>query len=656
MEVLEKGSAAELKPLLEELVRGLPQEAQSVEVPFPSILSRSMAAGSYLLENPSGFFGEAGEILRELAGREVELRIHGLPRTLYPGQVRAEHVGKFVQVEGVVVRASEVKPEVDRAAFRCALCGETMVVKQEGWELQFPSFCENPNCGKRGPFTLVEEGTTYSDWQGLRIQERPEVLRGGQTPTVLNAVARKDLVNRAFPGDQVVVTGVVRTLRVKRERVLLPVLVLNHLRRLDKTPEEMELSPGEVEEVKRLASLPNIYQLIVDSIAPEILGHRDLKEAIALQLFGSDPATVGNSRFRGDLHILICGDPGVAKSMLLLWASRVAPRACFVSGKKTTAGGLTAVVTRDELTKSWTLEAGAMVLADGGLVCVDEFDMLEEEDQSAMYEAMESQAISIHKAGIHARLNARTSVLAAANPKFGRWDPNRNVYEQLNVDPVLLSRFDLIFVLQDVPEEGRDRKLAEHLLRIRSHAEVKAPLSADQLRKLVAYARREVHPQVNSAEVRRMMEDYFVEWRKNTPPDAGPPTARQLEAIWRLSMASARMRFSQEVEREDVERATRLLSLFLQKVGVDVETGRLDMDIVQTGRARSLASRLGLLYDLLKKLEEKGGGEADEEELVREAEENGIPAPQARRLIEEEVTRGGFMRPRVGKITRVIKW
>ena len=655
MEILEKG-VEELRPLLEELVRGLPPDAQSVEIPFPTVLQRSMAAGAYLLENPSGFFREVGEVLRELAGREVELRVHGLPRTLYPGQVRAEHVGKFVQVEGVVVRVSEVKPEVDRAVFRCLRCGEEMVVRQEGWELQLPPACENPNCGGRGPFVLVEERTVYADWQGLRIQERPEVLRGGQNPTVLNVVARKDLVNRAFPGDQVVVTGTVKTLRLKKDRVLTPVLVLNHVRRLDKTPEEMELSPEEVKEVKELASLPNIYNLIVDSIAPEILGHRELKEAIALQLFGCDPVVVGNSRFRGDLHILVCGDPGVAKSQLLLWVSRVAPRACYVSGKKTTAGGLTAVVTRDELTKSWTLEAGAMVLADGGLVCVDEFDMLGEEDQSAMYEAMEAQTVSIHKAGIHARLNARTSVLAAANPKFGRWDPNRNVYEQLNVDPVLLSRFDLIFILRDVPEEGEDRRLAEHLLRIRSGAGVKPPLSTDQLRRLVAYARKEIHPQISSLEILRRIRDYYVEWRKNTPPDVGPPTARQLEAIWRLSLASARMRFSQEVEEQDVERAIRLLSHFLQKVGVDVETGRLDLDTIQTGKPRSLVSKLALLYDILKELEEKGGGMADEEELVRVAEERGIPPQQTRRLIEEEVTRGGFLRPRIGKIARVIKW
>ena len=348
-------------------------------------------------------------------------------------------------------------------------------------------------------------------------------------------------------------------------------------------------------------------------------------------------------RIRGDIHILLVGDPGTAKSELLSYMSRLSPRGIYATGRAASGPGLTAVATRDEFGEGrWTLEAGALVLADKGLACLDELDKMNPQDRSAIHEALEQQRISVAKAGITAVLQARCSVLAAANPKFGRFDEHKYISEQIDLPPTLLSRFDIIFAMIDRPEAGKDRQLAEHILRGHQVGEIlkrreegsTAPetreleepylphFSPDFLRKYVAYAKR-VYP-VMTDEAIEIIERKYLEIRK-TGEGAGssvPITPRQLEAIIRLSEGSARLRLSENVGPEDAERAVRIVEYWMGKVAG--EEGRFDIDIIQTGISQSQREQIIVLRDIINELAGPEGV-ADYEDIVRMAQERGIP-------------------------------
>lgn len=576
--------------------------------------------------------------------------------TLRPGDIRAEHVGQRVAVEGIVTRASEVRPEVRVAAYECLSCGEVVLQPQERGEemLRPPSICSNPNCGGRYLKERVDLHQ-YGNWQGLQVQERPEALRGGRMPRRLDAVARDGLVNRCWPGDHVILEGTLRARRRgKGEKVLIPFLEVEGVEVLDKRVEEVELTEEELGEVERLRRDPQLFEKMVESVAPAVEGLRHVKEAILLQLFGADTRELPDgTRLRGEIHILLTGDPGVAKSQILHWVATVAPRGMYASGRKATAAGLTATAVRDELSGTWTLEAGAMVLADGGICCVDELERMAAEDRSAMLEALEHCKVTVAKAGIVATLNARTSVLAASNPKAGRFDRQRLLHEQVGLDPALLSRFDLIFVVRDEPGEERDGRIADRVLRVRERGVV-PPLTPDQLRNLLVVAKREVHP-VLTPGLAEKIKEYYVRWRGQGEGGVPPVTVRQLEGVVRLALASARARFSQVVEEEDVQRAVRLVSYYLQEVGVDPATGKPDIDTVLTGVPMSQRRKIEMAEEIFERLEGKYGPSVPEEALLEEAEKEGLGRAWMERYLEEEVMRGAVYRPRQGYVCRVVR-
>jgi replicative DNA helicase Mcm len=640
------GAAAELR---ESLATFLGSVGEVVE--FPDLLQYNMELGRLLLESPDEFFRIVSEV-RDGKG----LRVRNLPQTLTPKRIRAEHVGKFIQVEGIVTRATEIRPEISVAAYRCKWCGHVQMMPQDGYELIPPVWCENPNCTRRnGPFSLEEGLSEWSDWQGMRIQERPERLRGGEMPSQLDVVARGDLCGRVVPGDHVVLVGILDAVRKNgRERVFRPVLRLNHVEVLSKSSEELELTEEDVDWIERTIREPDYQERLVRSIAPEIHGYEAVKEAILLQLFGSDPVVLEDgTRLRGDIHILLVGDPSTSKSTLLEWAARVGFRGIYVSGKKSTGVGLTASAVRDELTGAWTLEAGAVVLADGGLVAADEFEKIAPEDRAALLQAMEQQKVSVAKAGIVATLNARTSILAAANPKGGRWDPQRNLTEQIALEPPLLSRFDLIFILRDTPDVGKDMAIANHILSVRANRRAEAPFSPEQLRKIVCHLRRKIHPDLPE-EQRRRIAEFYVKWRRSTGEDTPAVTPRQLESLIRLSLASARMRGSPVVEEQDVQRAVRLISMFLEEAGIDVNTGKVDIDVILTGKPKSVRSRLQVLMQLVEEMEEEEG-EVEVRKLVERAEQMGIAKEDVYSFVEEERNRGFLYEVREGVVKRVVR-
>jgi replicative DNA helicase Mcm len=641
---------------------------KSLIIDFEELLKFDMELAKNLLETPSDFLESADAILTEITKLpDMHLRVKNLDRTTNIRDIRASDVGKFIQVEGILTRASEVRPEIKEAVFKCLRCGEENKVIQVDEVFRQPLICANPNCAKKGPFKLVIENSEFRDWQTVRLQERPEELRGGRMPRQLDGVVRDDFVDKAVPGNHVVLTGTLHVLQEalrgqprQRRRTFRKILFIDHIDVLQRGVEETELSPEDEERIKELAKDKWLRNKIIASIAPSIFGYEPVKEAIALQLFGCPAVELPDgTRIRGDSHVLLTGDPGVAKSQLLRWVSQVAPRGLFTSGAKVTGAGLTAAAVRDEIGGGWALEAGALVIADGGLASIDEFDKMSPEDRGAILEAMEQQTISVAKAGIVATLNTRTAILAAANPILGRFDRYRPLAEQINLPPLILSRFDLIFIMRDEPRVELDRNIASHMLELqRESPRIKPPkLDIDTLRKLIIYARKYINPKLEDKKVMEAIKDYYLNWRSLAEKGELPLpiTPRQLEALIRLSKANARMRLSDRVTIEDAKNAMRLVTLFLREAGIDPETGKVDIDVLMTGKPRSQRQKLERVLEIIKQLESEYEGVAPIDEIKRLATTEGIRESFVTEMIEQEKMRGRLYEPKPGMVSRAVK-
>lgn len=645
------------------LKRAIGARKKSIVVDFDEIIQFDSNLAKLVLNEPLRVFDEASRILSGITRiPNMNLRVKNLGESVEIRDLRADHLGKLIQVEGILVQASQVRPEINVATFRCKRCGEEYKKEQVGDFITTPFICANPNCKARGPnaFELVLETTEFRDWQSIAIQEPPAKLRGGRMPRRLKGVLRDDLVDTAVPGNQVILTGVSQPLFTKKgERVMTTVFLVNHLEVPQKGVEEAELTQEDIEEIKKLAKDPWISHKIVQSISPAIMGHETVKEAIALQLFGCDPVMLEDgTRIRGDVHVLLTGEPGTAKSQLLKWVADVAPRGVYTSGKKTTGAGLTATAVREDLGTGWTLEAGALVIADGGLACIDEFEKMDEEERATMLESMEQQTISIAKAGIVATLNARTSVLAATNPKYGRFDENTPIASQLPLDPVLLSRFDLIFVMRDKPKVEDDHAMAKHVLTLHTRPQkaLKPPIDRDLLRKMIIYARKQVHPEFTDKEAQKIISNFYVEWRRTVSAQGRgvvPITVRQLEAIVRLAKARARLRFSDKVSVQDAKRAIDLMKYCLEQVGMDMSLGVVDIDIITTGMPKSQRDKHLRVLRIIEELETEYGEHVPIAEVIKRAIQEKLTERFVEQVIEQEKNQGTLYSPAEGTIARV---
>lgn len=655
------------KKTLKELRKLAAEGHKSLVVKFDALLEHDMDLAKHLLESPEDFLEAANATLEGITKiPDTRLRVMNVDKTVTIRGIRAEQVGKFIQVDGVMTRTSDVKPEVRQAVFKCRYCGEETTVPQTDEVFRQPLACENPNCGKKGSFKLVVESSEFRDWQSLRIQERPEELRGGRIPRHLDAIVHDDFVDRAVPGNRVSMTGTLRVFqegwtRKQRKTTFRKILFVNHIEVLRKDVEEAELSPEDEQKIKELAEDKWIQNRIISSISPSIYGYEPIKEAIALQLFGCPAVELPDgTRIRGDTHVLLTGDPGTAKSQLLKWAVQVAPRGIYTSGKKATGAGLTAAAVRDEIGGGWALEAGVLAIADGGLASIDEFDKMSPEDSGAILESMEQQTVSVAKAGIIATLNTRTSILAAANPEFGRFDKNILLVEQINLPAVILSRFDLIFIIRDEAIEEVDRNIARHMLELHHEPEkvVKPPLDIDTLRKIVIYARKYINPEFKSKEPMKVLEDFFVQFRKVAEHGYIPITPRQLEGLVRLTKANARMRLSDTATVEDANRAIKLIKFSLRQAGIDPETGEQDIDVLATGwsksRRESQRERYEKVLDIIRGLEDDYEGAAPIDQVKRMAAAEGIGDRFVENMIEREKMRGHLYEPKQGMVKRAM--
>lgn len=546
---------------------------------------------------------------------DINIRIENLSNLIPLKTLLSKYIGKFVSADGIVRKTDEIRPRIETGVFECRGCMRLHEVEQRSDNrILEPSLCSE--CGGRS-FRLLQEDSKYIDTQTARMQEPLENLSGGTEPKQMLMVLEDDLVDKLSPGDKVRVTGTLKTFREERSGKFKNYIYVNHIEHLEQEFEELQISEEDEEKILKLAKDPNIYEKIIKSTAPSIKGYRDVKEAIALQLFGGAAKELEDeTRLRGDIHILIVGDPGIGKSQMLKYVSKLAPRSIYTSGKGTTGAGLTAAAVRDEL-GGWSLEAGALVLGDQGNVCVDELDKMRTEDRSALHEALEQQTVSIAKAGIMATLNSRCSVLAAANPKFGRFDRFKILAEQIDLPSPILSRFDLIFVVEDRPNIKNDTELAQHILKIHQEDTINYEIEPDLLRKYIAYARKNVNPKLTD-DANTILKEFYVSTRNSSAEEEGPVpiTARQLEAIIRLAEASAKIRLKNTVDKEDAEKAVRLQLACLKEVGVDPETGEIDIDKVEGRTPKSDRDKLQKVLEEVGILEEEYAGKAPKDVLI----------------------------------------
>ena len=597
---------------------------------------------------------------------EVRVRLVNYPSQRSLRQINSETIGFITSVSGMVVRSSEVKPLAKELIFVCPDEHHTKVIQLKGMDVKIPVVCDNPNC-KHRDFELKPEASKFIDFQIIRLQELPEDLPPGQLPHYIDVTIRQDLVDNARPGDRIILTGIVRIeqesvagvprgqsglyrLRIEGNNIE---FLGGHGSKTSRKIQREEVSPEDEKLIRALGQTPDVYQRLIDSFAPHIQGHSLIKEAILLLIVGSNQRSLGDgSKIRGDINIFLVGDPGTAKSEMLKFCARIAPRGLYTSGRGSTAAGLTAAVVKDK-TGIMMLEAGAVVLGDQGLVCIDEFDKMKPEDRSALHEVMEQQSASIAKGGIVATLNARTSILAAANPMYGKYDPFKNITENVNLPIPLLTRFDLIFVVRDIPAKEKDEKIARHIIDLHTPqgTDKRSVIDADLLTKYLSFAKK-LSPNLTKEAEEKILE-YYLQMRNVDSDDMITVTPRQLEGIIRLSTARARLLMKDKVEEEDAERAIFLIQSMLEDAGVDVNTGKVDLGVLQ-GRPRSEVSKMQLFMDVLKGLEGDNKNAVEERTFVKELEKTEkFTEEEARNYIRRMLREASIYESKPGHYNRV---
>jgi len=843
------------------LAQKYPNEQRSLYVDYDDLYQFDRDLADDYLSQPDQIQEYAEEALRlydlpaDVKLGNAHVRMRNLPDSVDIRGIRVHdnHIGKLVSVQGIIRKATDVRPKITDSAFECQRCGTMNYIPQEDGDFQEPHDCQG--CEREGPFKINFDQSEFVDAQKLRIQESPEGLRGGETPQSIDINIEDDVTGKVTAGDHVTIVGVLHIEQMDGNdgKSALFDLYMDGVSVTieDEVFEDMDISQEDKTEIIELSNSPDIYEKMVASVAPSIYGYDEEKLAMILQLFsGVTKELPDGSRIRGDLHMLLIGDPGTGKclsgdarvtladgsepeirelvdsnlddpkpvddgvwdevdipvptlqqdgtlgigratkvwkreapkqlyritteadssvtvtpshplfvhaegqfgavradklsigdpitvsaaeqpvstpteppvaadgggvtteqietiepvdpedewvydlevegthnyltnnvishnSQMLSYIENIAPRSVYTSGKGSSSAGLTAAAVRDDFGdgQQWTLEAGALVLADQGIAAVDELDKMRPEDRSAMHEALEQQKISISKAGINATLKSRCSLLGAANPKYGRFDQYEPIGEQIDLEPALVSRFDLIFTVTDKPDPEHDVMLADHILKTNYAGELNtqranvptseftqqqvddvteqvAPeIDAELLRKYIAHAKRSCFPTMTD-EAKAAIREFYVDLRsKGADEDAPiPVTARKLEALVRLAEASARVRLSDTVDEEDATRSVDIVRSCLKDIGVDPETGQFDADVVETGTSKTQRDRIKNIKQLIAEIEDEFEEGAPVDEVLERAGEIGMEATKAEKEIENLRRKGELYEPTQGHL------
>ncbi len=834
------------KKQIEKLVGQYPQK-RSLEIDIRELEHFDFELADELLEHPDDVLEAAAQAILSVDVPALgvddfrpHIRVFNLPEDFQPElrNIGSHHIGKLISVEGVAVQITDVLPKLRIAVWECKRCGNTYRLIQSATSQEQPTICE---C-KHHDFSLKSADSTFEDYQKIRIQEPLEVVKGNQQPTNVDIYVSDDIVNRVTPGDKIKITGILRLVPPKEKKLVYGRYVQAvHIEETEKEFSEIEISKEDEEEIRKLAKDPQIYEKLIKSIAPNIYGHELVKESIALQLFGGVKKFLpGHNNIRGNIHVLLVGEPGMAKSAILQAVNHIAPKSIYTAGKTTSAAGLSASAVKDEFGEGgWTLKAGTLVLASGGMALIDELDKMDAEDRSALHEAMEQESyhkdfeidllglpkekignfverlleentqyvveghktlfldtkgmglkilttdfskiyekeitqvskhiaekdffeitfqdsrtikvtenhpffvlrdgkitvipsneltdtdcipcttsntnqgksltlqfvkikktrkierkeeqwvydigiepehcfisnnlvlhnsISVSKAGIIARFKSETSILSAANPKYSRFDMYQNFMEQINLPPTLVSRFDLFFLIRDVLDRKKDQEISTHILRTHQAGEIllqeakqkktqksrevsemekiiTPAISAEVLKKYVSFARQNIFP-ILSQDSMDAISEFYVDLRdQGRKQGTYAATHRQLEALVRLSEASAKIRLSNSVDIEDAQRAMRLFRAALQDLVVDPETGKIDFDIINTGRTQTELTHMKKVLQIIK----DKSADVDMvpiEEVIAEAKTQGIEEEKTKEIITKLEKAGDIYKPK----------
>jgi len=643
--------------------------AQSLIVDYIDLDSYNPLLAKEITHKPDEYleaFNEAVlSVLREIHP-DYEQEIHEKTRvrignyTVQKGlrEINADLINKLVSISGMVVRSSEVKPLAKKIAYKCTNCSTVTDAQLKGLVMKKPVKC--PACSEK-ELEMDPESSLFIDFQLVRLQELPEDLPAGQLPHYIEVTVMSDLVDQCRPGDRIILTGIIR---IEQEQLVPQAKTSLFRLRMEgnnieylggragskdtRSVERIMISTEDERQIRNIASKPDAYEKLIASFAPHIYGHEPIKEAILLLIVGSVTKKLedGSTR-RGDINVLLVGDPGTAKSEMLKFTAKIAPRGLYTSGRGSTAAGLTAAVIRDK-SGIMMLEAGAVVLGDQGIVCIDEFDKIKPEDRSALHEVMEQQTCSVAKGGIVATLNARTSILSAANPIYGKYDPYKNITENVNLPVPLLTRFDLIFIVRDNPDKEKDNLVASHILEIHRDTEKAArpAIDIDLFSKYLSYA-KQIEPTL-TPEAIEIVRSYYMEMRRIESEGMITVTPRQLEGLIRLASARARLLLKDMVDAEDAQRAIYLVDQMMRTAGVDVNTGKTDLGVLY-GKPQSVVSKEKMFMELFRGLAGDENNDVEDKVLVDELVKTGkFSDEEARKYIQKFNREGQIFERRPG--------